>query len=182
MKPNKLTPIRSEIFLIRIFLIFQCSNPKGTGLGEKNKHFFKMYFPIFNKMVSNKNWAYSKNISMNWSLETYFGHFFSSKSPLWFFSFEKSEKSKSTIPFWYMWPLSLWILFFKKSPTPKSYSPVFFTPLFSSMTVVLLFPCILYIYFHQLENSWPPVKICCYFFSTASVMSYDWWTFTKFTN
>ena len=36
-------------------------------------------------MVSNKNWAYSKNISMNWSLETYFGHFFFiQESPLVF--------------------------------------------------------------------------------------------------
>ena len=45
-KPNKLSPIRSEIFIIWIFLIFQCSKSKGESLGWQKTS-------IFSKNISN---------------------------------------------------------------------------------------------------------------------------------
>ena len=78
LKQNKPSPIRSAIFVIWIVLIFQYSKFKGESLGWK-QNYSKIFF-ILNKMVLNKSWAYSKNISMNQSLQTYFGHILMKKT------------------------------------------------------------------------------------------------------
>ena len=108
------------------------------------------------------------------------------------FELWKNQKNPNGIKIWPDWAKLLFIFLYgtpklmdfdKKKSYTKIFVPQCSLPLqFSLMTVAYVFLSILQICFQQVENSWPPVKICCYFFLTPSVMNYDCWTFTKFPN
>ena len=140
------------------------------------------YFPILNKIVLNKSWAYSKN----GSLETYFCHFLIKKTiftqglPLFFElwkirKFQIGEDSdligQKYYSFCYVGALNWWILI-KKISYIKICSRVFFTPRVFFNDSFLCVPLhILYIF----STTWKFV-----FFS--DLLCYDWWTLTKFSN